>query len=67
MINNILKLIIEEAQAEHDIPLPFSFRKIMFSLQGIIDTKIMDIARVNAMEIPDEQKARITNLILHID
>lgn len=67
MINKILKLIIEEAQAEHDITLPSSLRQIMFSLQSIIDVKITDLGRVNEMDIPDEEKARITNLILTID
>lgn len=67
MINEILKLIIEEAQAEHDISLPASLRQIMLSIQNIIDTKITDLGRVREMEIPDEEKARLTNIILHVD
>ena len=67
MIDNIITLIIAEAKAG-DIPsLPQALGDLMVNLNRIIQYKIADIEKVFAMEISDDEKERIIEMILQAD
>jgi len=64
MIENIITLIIAEAQGVNALPLPSALRQVMLDISTVIDSKVNDIAAVTKMEIPEDEKERITELIL---
>jgi len=64
MIENIITLIIAEAKSS-DIPiLHQALGDVMVRLNTIIQFKIEDIRKVQDMEISDEDKEKIIDLIL---
>lgn len=64
MMEDIITLIIHEASAEQNREIGSALKSVMTNITKIIDTKIGDLARVDNMELPDDEKDRIRNVIL---
>jgi len=67
MIENIITLIIAEAKSRARSPIHLALKEVMRAVNRIMMSKIADVERVNAMEIPDEEKTKVLNLILQAD
>ena len=67
MIDNIITLIIAEAKARDNLPLPAALRDVMLSINNIMESKIQDLGSVGGMDIPDKEKQRIIEMILQAD
>ena len=67
MIDNIITLIIAEAKAKGDISFRIALNEVMQEINTIITCKDADLGRVKEMEIPEEEKDRIVEVILQAD
>jgi len=67
MIEDITKLIIEEAKSRDRSPIHLALKEVMRSVNRIMISKIADVERLSLMEISEEEKEKVLILILQGD
>jgi len=64
MIEDIIRLICAEGRSRVRSPLHLALKEVMRSINRIMVDKIAALERTNEMELPEDEKQRIIELIL---
>jgi len=64
MIEDIIRLICAEGKSRARSPIHLALKEVMRSINSIMIERIADLERTNQMQIPEDEKERIIELIL---